>query len=98
MARFPYYQKNIRALGELLAKAAMDETLRRSLQSDPAKFLSEIGLPRRTTELMSFTVIDKKKTPNAVALPFRLNDAKLDSSDDAYLSSLSAMFGHARLN
>ncbi|MBN9670404.1 hypothetical protein [Roseibium aggregatum] len=98
MARFPYYRKNLRDLGELLARAAMDEGLRKEFQSDPKRFLSAIGLPAKTTELLRFTVVDEKETPGAVALPFRLNDAKLGASDDAYLSSLSSMFVRPRLN
>jgi hypothetical protein len=92
MARFPYHKKNVKALGELLAKAALDERLKTSLQKDPAKFLVKIGLPEQTTSLIDFEVVDQKNEPKAVALPYRLNDHKLSNSNRAYLSDLSQMF------
>lgn len=98
MARFPYYKRNIQALGRLLAQAALDEELRKSLQKDPASFLSELGLPAQTTDLMQFTVVDGKEARNAVALPFRLNDAKLEAADKTYLEGLSALLPQPRLN
>ena len=92
MARFPYHQKNVKALGRLLAKAALDEELKASLQKNPAKFLAEIGLPEQTTSLIDFNVVDQKDTPKAVALPYRLNDQKLNNSNSLYLTNLSQMF------
>ena len=92
MARFPYHEKNVRALGELLAKAALDENLKDSLQKDPTKFLVKIGLPDQTTSLIDFEVVDQKNDPKAVALPYRLNDLKLSSSNPTYLTNLSQMF------
>ncbi|TYC65900.1 hypothetical protein FMN63_26465 [Stappia sp. BW2] len=92
MARFPYYQRNVKELGRLIAKAATDELFRRELERDPEGALSQIGLPKETVALMRFKIVDQKSNPNAVALPFRLNDKKLESSNEAYLKGLSATF------
>ncbi len=98
MARFPYYRSNIKALGKLLAQAALDEDLRIALQKDPGKFLAELGLPRQTTELMQFTVVDEKEHRKAAAVPFRLNDDKLKAADETYLEGLATMLHQPRLN
>ncbi|WP_299813718.1 hypothetical protein [uncultured Roseibium sp.] len=90
MARFPYYQKNVKKLGQLLARAAVDKEFRQAFQSDPSTYLSEIGLPAQTTELLDFKVIDQKEHPNAAALPFRLNAGKLNDGNADYLTNLSA--------
>lgn len=95
MARFPYYQRNVVELGRLIAKAALDESFREKLIDDPNAKLSEIGLPHQTTALMNFKVVDGNTVTNPVALPFRLNQGKLDSNDQDYLSGLTKMF---RLN
>lgn len=92
MARFPYYQSNVKKLGMLIAKAATNESFRRELEKDPTSVLSNVGLPEQTVALMTFKIIDQKKIPNAVALPFRLNEEKLRSSNEEYLKGLSATF------
>ncbi|MCV0428623.1 MAG: hypothetical protein K5905_24460 [Roseibium sp.] len=92
MARFPFHQSNVRALGELLAKAALDKDFLNLLRENPAKFLSDIGLPKQTTALVDFEIVDQNKHPKAVALPYRLNDQKLENSNSAYLTNLSQMF------
>ena len=92
MARFPYYQRNVKELGKLIARAATDEQFRGELERDPAGVMSELGLPKETVALMRFKIVDQKSNPNAVALPFRLNDKKLESSDKEYLKGLSTTF------
>ncbi|MEE4013903.1 hypothetical protein V1T76_17680 [Roseibium sp. FZY0029] len=92
MARFPYYQRNVKELGKLIARAATDEQFRSELERDPAGVMSELGLPKETVALMRFKIVDQKSNPNAVALPFRLNNKKLESSDKEYLKGLSTTF------
>lgn len=92
MARFPYYRRNVRDLGRLIARASQDPDFRASLSRDPAAALSEIGLPEQAVELLNFKVVDQKSVPNAVALPFRLNGTKLHNNDEDYLQSLGKTF------
>lgn len=92
MARFPYHERNVVELGKMLARAAVDEDYRKALQKNPAAELSRLGLPKQTTDLMIFKVIDGKQHPNAVALPFKLNQSKLAGQDENYLAGLSRMF------
>ncbi|KZM49882.1 hypothetical protein [Labrenzia sp. OB1] len=92
MARFPYYQKNVKELGKLIARAALDENFRKRLQENPSNELAAIGLPQQTTELVEFKVVDGNEAPNAVALPFRLNQNKINSANETYLSGISKMF------
>jgi hypothetical protein len=91
MARFPYHERNVQELGKLIARAALNDQFRKSLQDDPSVHLSAIGLPKQTTELLRFNVVDGKQYPNATALPFRLNQKKLDSNNEDYLAGLSRM-------
>ncbi|POF29285.1 hypothetical protein [Roseibium marinum] len=92
MARFPYYKKNVKELGKLIARAALDENFRKALQENPSMELAGVGLPQQTTELIEFKVVDGKENPNAVALPFRLNQNKINSANEAYLFEISKMF------
>ncbi|MHA7772632.1 hypothetical protein [Roseibium sp. M-1] len=92
MARFPYHEKNVKELGRLIAKAALDDDFRRELQTNPARELAAIGLPKQTTELLRFKVVDCKAQPNATAVPFRLNQAKLDALNEDYISGLAKIF------
>ena len=92
MARFPYHQKNISALGKLIAKAASDGDFLNRFRQDPSPILREIGLPTQTVELIDFKVIARKDSPKAVAIPYKLNSEKLRSSNPEYLSNLSKMF------
>ncbi|MEO9528656.1 hypothetical protein [Roseibium sp.] len=92
MARFPYYKSNMKDLGKLIAKAALDEDLRETFAKDPSALLEEIGLPQQSTKLLTFKVVDQKSVPNAVALPYRLNQKKLSNGDESYLSELSRAF------
>ena len=41
---------------------------------------------------MRFKIVDQKNNPNAVALPFRLNEEKLNSANEEYLKALSSTF------
>lgn len=91
MARFPYYNSNIVELGKLIAKASIDQNFRAILKRDPASCLDEIGLPEQTTKLMNFSVVDAREHPNAKALPFRLNQSKLDSRNEAYIRGLASL-------
>ncbi len=54
MARFPYYEKNVGALGRLIAQAAVDSDLLARLKKDPLSYLTDIGLPEQTTQLIRF--------------------------------------------
>lgn len=92
MARFPYYKSNTKDLGRLIARAATDEDFRKALEENPAALLDEIGLPSQTTQLLSFKIVDRKSVPNAVALPYRLNDEKLKNGNESYLKDLSRSF------
>lgn len=92
MARFPYHERNVAELGKLIARASLDRKMRNALEQDPSSHLAAIGLPDQTVQLMTFKVIDQKAVPNAVALPFRLNSAKLERKDAAYLQSLGNAF------
>jgi len=92
MARFPYYRHNVKDLGRLIAQASQDASFRATLENDPATALTKIGLPQQTVELLKFKVVDEKTVPNAVALPFRLNQTKVENKDEAYLQSLGKSF------
>jgi hypothetical protein len=92
MARFPYYQRNVKDLGKIIARAATDAHFRCELERDPVGTLSKIGLPQETVALMRFKIVDQKSNPNAVALPFRLNEKKLETSNEEYLKGLSGTF------
>ena len=92
MARFPYYQSNIKDLGRLIVRASKDSEFRKSLEQDPRAHLSSIGLPEQAVTLLNFKVVDQKSCPNAVALPFRLNSDKLEGNDESYLQSLGSAF------
>ncbi|GAA0781573.1 hypothetical protein E1180_21105 [Roseibium denhamense] len=94
MARFPFYRQNIQALGRLIAEARLDENKRKALIDNPKKYLAEIGLPEKTTELMSFAVIDDPDR-KSVALPYKLDTELVRSDDSSYLGSLGAQFQRA---
>ncbi len=94
MARFPYYGRNVAALGKLLADARLDSEVRRRLLEDPKSELRRVGLPESVTELISFTVVDDTAN-SAVALPYKLNQRKLEAKDPAYLGSLASGFSRA---
>ncbi|PVB63610.1 hypothetical protein [Labrenzia sp. 011] len=92
MARFPFYKSNIKDLGKLIAKAALDEDFRRSFTENPSALLEEIGLPPQSTKLLTFKVVDQGEVPNAVALPYRLSTEKLKTGNETYLRDLSRTF------
>lgn len=98
MARFPYHKSNIKALGRLLAQAAVDETVRTELEKDPKRVLEQLGLPKVTTDLLTFQVVSESKDRKTVALPFKLNKDKLTRKDPNYLAELSDLFPKACLN
>ncbi len=98
MARFPYYKRNVRLLGQLIAKAATNEETFRSFKADPRTFLKNIGLPDETTNLIDFVVVAETSNRKSVALPYRLNSEKLDARDTKYLEDLSNMFPRNHLN
>lgn len=91
MARFPYYNRNVKALGELLAKAATDPALSEALKADPKKLLSDIGLPGQTTELLRFSVVEQTPGEKVVSLPYRLNKEKLNQEDADYLTGIASL-------
>jgi len=94
MARFPHYGRNAAALGRLLADARLDPSVRNRLLENPKRELAKIGLPESVTELISFKVIDDTQN-EAVTLPFRLNQRRLDEGDATYLGSIAAGFSRA---
>ncbi|WP_305985451.1 hypothetical protein [Roseibium sp. MMSF_3544] len=94
MARFPYHQRNIAALGRLLAEARLDPDKFRKLKSAPEKTLAEIGLPKQVTSLIQFEIVDGDHH-NPVALPYRLNQSRLSEGDSEYLASVAGMFSDA---
>lgn len=94
MARFPYYKKNAKELGKVLAKARLDQSFRRHLMENPKSALQEVGLPDCAQELMNFEIVDGANQ-NAVVLPFRLNQSKLDHNDPGYLQGLAQSFSKA---
>ncbi|WP_417668834.1 hypothetical protein [Roseibium sp.] len=99
MPRFPTYERNVLALGKLLARAASDPALKKQLQENPKEELRRIGLPEQTVELFHFHVVDEAamdKPP--VVLPYRLNDARLAQKDDDYLTQVSEIVPATRLN
>ena len=91
MARFPYYQKNIRKLGAVLARARTDHDFRQKFMSNPESVLKEVELPPSVQHLMIFEVIDGS-SHKAVVLPYRLNQSKLDSRDGDYVRGLANSF------
>ncbi len=95
MARFPYYKRNIAALGKLLAQARLDPKLRERLANDPNSLLAEIGLPENVTQLLEFEVVDSPDR-NITVLPYKLDQERLDRADSTYLTQLSAMFADDR--
>ncbi len=89
MARFPYHEENVVALGRLLAEAAIDPARKKRLMDDPATELQRIGLPNETTALFNFKVVaEEPSIPHAV-LPYRLNQEKLAHSDPSYLTTIA---------
>jgi len=92
MARFPHYRRNVAELGRLLARAAMDESFRKALIDSPEETLASVGLPKETTSLMTFKVVDQRVQKNAVVLPYKLNDSKLENNDPAYAQELAKPF------
>ncbi|MCR9057306.1 MAG: hypothetical protein NXI02_08230 [Rhodobacteraceae bacterium] len=91
MARFPYFQRNVAALGRLLAHARLDPAKFDKLKTDPQLALAELGLPSQVTSLMEFAVIDDEDN-NSIALPFRLNQERLREYNRDYLLSLATTF------
>lgn len=91
MARFPYYQRNVVALGRLLADARLDPRKFERLKNDPNAALTELGLPDRVTSLIEFEVIDGGQD-NPVALPYRLNQQRLQENNENYLRSVASIF------
>ncbi|WP_422376208.1 hypothetical protein [Roseibium sp.] len=91
MARFPYYRRNIVALGRLLAEARVDPEKRAALKNAPQQILSDLGLPEHVTKLISFEVVDGASS-DVVALPYRLNEKRVSQGNREYLSGLGAMF------
>ena len=98
MARFPYHTSNIKALGKLIAEAALNAEAREKLTGNPNDALAKIGLPPQTIELMRFKVIDESATGKAVAIPFRLNEGKLQASNEDYLTGIASMVSQPKLN
>ncbi|MET1415474.1 hypothetical protein ABVF61_24595 [Roseibium sp. HPY-6] len=92
MARFPYHQHNIKSLGKLIAKAAEDKNFLSEFRNNPAKTLASINLPQQTVDLIEFKIVDRSKFPRAVAVPFKLNDKKIQDGNPEYLSSLTQTF------
>ncbi|WP_029065696.1 hypothetical protein [Labrenzia sp. DG1229] len=91
MARFPYFQRNVAALGRLLAHARLDPAKFEKLKSNPQMALAELGLPGQVTSLMEFAVIDGEYN-NSIALPYRLNQERLREYNKEYLLSLATTF------
>lgn len=91
MARFPYRADNVAPLGRMLARARTDVEYRDQLLKDPKAELARIGLPENVVELMTFKIVDSTNE-KAVALPYRLNQSKLDSQDQTYLKSIASTF------
>ena len=91
MARFPHYKKNIVQLGKVIARARVDAQFRQKLIDNPARELAVVGLPESVQHLIAFKVIDAAKD-NVIALPFRLNQKKLDDKDPEYLSAIAREF------
>jgi len=85
MARFPYYHRNINALGRLIAQAASDPDFLSRLSSNPNAALEEIGLPKQTTALMNFRVVKETSGRQSITLPFRVDTSKIKAGDAAYL-------------
>lgn len=98
MARFPYYAKNVSELGKLLARASLDPDVADRLRKDPKSILRSIGLPEQTTELLRFRVVDQTPGKKSIALPFRLNEGKLQASNREYLAGLSNLIAESKLN
>ncbi|MCX2722903.1 hypothetical protein [Roseibium salinum] len=98
MARFPYYAKNVSALGRLLATASLNPELAEQLRNDPKSVLRSAGLPPQATELLRFKVVEQMPGAKCIALPFRLNERKLQSSNREYLTALSNLVTDGRLN
>ncbi|TYC50414.1 hypothetical protein FMN50_23365 [Rhodobacterales bacterium] len=91
MARFPYYPKNVAALGRLIARARLDEAFAQQLRNDPKKVLKAAGLPDQTIELIDFRIVDARLAPDARVLPYRLNSRKLSEGDADYVSGVARL-------
>lgn len=94
MARFPYYRHNVAALGRLLADARVDQCVRNRLLENPKRELQRVGLPESVTELIAFKIVDDLEN-DTVALPYKLNQRRLDEQDPAYLGSIASSFTRA---
>ncbi|GGB44462.1 hypothetical protein GCM10011316_15600 [Roseibium aquae] len=95
MARFPYYQNNVKDLGRLLAQASVDPEFYSMLHADPQAALAEIGLPEETVALISFKIVKAETDARSITLPYRVDKTKIRGRDLAYLSDISkALSGH----
>jgi len=92
MARFPYHQRNIRDLGRLIAKAAEHPDYFSQLQNNPRQELSTLGLPEKTTALINFKVVREGPNRKSICLPFRVDNARIQSADPTYLATIDSTF------
>ncbi|MEP3047390.1 MAG: hypothetical protein ABJL55_10630 [Roseibium sp.] len=88
MARFPHYKRNAVEIGRILARARTDEAFRSRLSENPKEELGKIGLPESVLHLIEFEIIDAKNE-KVVALPYKLNESKLEQKDPEYLRSIA---------
>ncbi|WP_417689678.1 hypothetical protein [Roseibium sp.] len=99
MPRFPVYERNIKELGRILARAATDPEFKRRLMDDPAEELRRAGLPEATVQLFVFSVIDESSLDRPpVVLPFRLNETKLAAQDPEYLDQVASIVPAGHVN
>mgnify|MGYP007100298023 CR=1 FL=1 len=91
MARFPYFSRNMKELGRLLAKASLDPSFSEELKRDPTRTLKGIGLPEQTIALLEFRIVDERTCPNARIVPFRLNANKLATGDRDYVEGVARL-------
>lgn len=89
MARFPMPASRVAALGRVLAEAGSDPTKRRALQENPKSVLAAAGVPEEVIALFDFTVVCDTAQTRHVVLPYRYNAAKLNQTDEAYLSGIA---------
>lgn len=98
MPRFPNCQPHAKAIGKLLAQAALDPELRRRLHAAPEAELRRIGLPEQTVALFQFKIVSESGSKPAVVLPYRLNAARLERLDPDYLANIARTLPSSALN
>lgn len=98
MPRFPNCQSHAKAIGKLLAQAALDPEMKKRFHRDPATELRRIGLPEQTVALFQFKIVSESGSKPAIVLPYRLNNERLERHDADYLAQVARTLPSSAVN